>query len=76
MKKELKKLHNPSVREIVIVDVPKMNFLMRALQNELPHLLQKIWCEVIYWLYQKMKRLRVYFLLKVEFEAYWYAFAP
>jgi hypothetical protein len=41
IKKELKQLYNPSVREIVIVDVPKMNFLMPALQNELPHLLQK-----------------------------------
>jgi hypothetical protein len=28
MKKELKQLYNPSVREIVIVDVPKMNFLL------------------------------------------------
>ena len=28
MKKELKHLYNPSVKEIVIIDVPKMNFLM------------------------------------------------
>jgi hypothetical protein len=28
MKKELKQLYNPSVREIAIVNVPKMNFLM------------------------------------------------
>ena len=27
-KKELKHLYNPSVKEVVVVDVPQMNFLM------------------------------------------------